>query len=67
MLAAQSLGLGTAWIGLTQRELQAKKKLSRHFKVPKGFIVWGVLTLGIPDIEYQRAPPRRVMRVQWIE
>jgi len=67
MLAAQSIGLGTAWIGVTQRQLQANKKLAKHFKTPKGFIVWGVMTLGIPDIQYRRAPPRRPLRIQWME
>ncbi|MBK5114172.1 MAG: nitroreductase family protein [Candidatus Heimdallarchaeota archaeon] len=63
MLAAQALGLGTCWIGIAQRVFQ-KRKIRKHFKVPKGYLVYGVITLGIPDIEYQRAPPRRAVRVQ---
>lgn len=67
MLAAQSLGLGTCWIGLAQRKLMNNRRLSKHFKVPKGFIVFGVMTLGIPAVQYLRGPPRRPLRVQWFE
>jgi nitroreductase/ferredoxin len=67
MLAAQSLGLGTCWIGFAQRRLQSKAKLRRHFNIPRGFKVLGVMTLGIPAIQYQRGPPRRELRVHWIE
>lgn len=63
MLAAQAQGLGTCWIGIAQRIFQ-KRKLKKHFKVPKGYQVYGVITIGEPDIEYQRAPPRRAVRVQ---
>ncbi len=66
MLAAQALGLGTCWIGIAQRVFQ-KRKIKKHFKVPRGYQVYGVITLGIPDIEYQRAPPRRAVRVQRME
>ena len=67
MLAAQSLGLGTCWIGFAQRRLQNLSKLRKHFNIPKGFNVRGVLILGDPAIQYQRGPPRRELRVNWIE
>ncbi len=67
MLAAQSLGLGTCWIGFVQRRLQNKKKLRKHFKIQKGFNVRGVLIMGIPAIEYQRGPPRKTLKVNWFE
>ncbi|NHJ48331.1 MAG: 4Fe-4S dicluster domain-containing protein [Asgard group archaeon] len=62
MLAAQALGLGTCWIGIAQRAFQ-KKKLRKHLKIPKGYNVYGVMTIGIPDITYQRAPPKKAVRV----
>lgn len=67
MLAAQSLGLGTCWIGFAQRRLQNKNKLRKRYGIPKGFQVWGVLVVGEPAIEYQRGPPRRSLRVNWFE
>ena len=65
MLAAQSLGLGTCWIGFAQEALHRKKRLRNHFGIPKGFKPWGVLALGEPAISYQRAPPRKPLRIQW--
>jgi nitroreductase/NAD-dependent dihydropyrimidine dehydrogenase PreA subunit len=67
MLAAQVLGYGTCWIGLAQRILQNKKKLRKYYKIPKGFQVMGVLTVGKPAIKYQRGPPRKPLRVNWLE
>ncbi|NHJ41372.1 MAG: 4Fe-4S dicluster domain-containing protein, partial [Asgard group archaeon] len=67
MLAAQALGYGTCWIGLAQRRLQNKKKLRKHYKIPKGFQVMGVLTVGKSAVKYQRCPPRKPLRVNWIE
>lgn len=67
MLAAQALGLGTCWIGFAQRKLNSSRKLKNHYKIPKGFDVLGVITVGEPAVEYRRAPPRRKLRVQWVE
>ena len=63
MLAAQALGLGTCWIGIAQRVFH-KRRIRKHFKVPKGYNVYGVITVGVPNVAYQRAPPRRAVRVQ---
>ncbi len=67
MLAAQALGLGSCWIGFAQRKLNGSRKLKKRYKIPKGFDVLGVITIGNPAVEYRRAPPRRKLRVQWIE
>lgn len=67
MLAAQALGLGTCWIGFAQRRLQNKKKLRKHFGIPKGSQVMGVIIVGKPAVKYQRGPPRRPLKVRWLE
>ncbi|MEA2069699.1 MAG: nitroreductase family protein [Asgard group archaeon] len=67
MLAAHSLGLGTCWIGFAQRRLEKKRKLRKYFGIPKGYHVMGVMTLGKPAIKYLRGPPRRPLRVDWVE
>ena len=67
MLAAQSLGLGTCWIGFAQRRLQNIRRIRKHFQIPKGYNVWGVLAIGAPAIKYQRAPPRRPLKIRWVE
>ena len=50
MLAAQAMGLGTCWIGFAQRRLQNIKRIKKHFQIPKGNHVWGVITMGYPAI-----------------
>jgi len=67
MLAAQALGLGTCWIGFAQRKLNGSRKLKKRYNIPKGFDVLGVITVGQPAMEYRRAPPRRKLKVHWIE
>ncbi|MHA1651138.1 MAG: nitroreductase family protein [Candidatus Helarchaeota archaeon] len=67
MLAAQSLGIGTCWIGLAQEAVFRKKKLRKWLGIPKGRNCFGVLALGFPDVKYYRAPPRNKLQVQWIE
>ena len=66
MLAAQALGLGTCWIGIAQRIFE-RRKMRKHFKVPKGYNVYGVIAVGVPALTYQRAPPKRALRVTKME
>lgn len=67
MLAAQALGLGSCWIGFAQQAMHRNRGLRKHFQIPKGYKVWGVLTLGTPDVNYKRGPPRRPLRVRWVD
>ncbi|MHA1195500.1 MAG: nitroreductase family protein [Promethearchaeota archaeon] len=66
MLAAQSLGLGSCWIGYAQEALSRSKKIRKHFKISKRMNVKGVLILGIPSVKYYRVPPREKLKVRWI-
>ncbi|MHC1592417.1 MAG: nitroreductase family protein [Candidatus Helarchaeales archaeon] len=66
MLAAQSLGLGTCWIGFAQEMLYRNKKVRKWLGVPKGEHVWGVMTLGVPAVKYSRVPPREPLRIKWL-
>jgi nitroreductase/NAD-dependent dihydropyrimidine dehydrogenase PreA subunit len=65
MLAAQSRGLGTCWIGIAQETVQRIKKLRKWLCIPKGRQVWGVLILGYPKIKFLRAPPRNPLNIEW--
>ncbi len=67
MFTAQSLGLGTCWIGFAQEAIRRKKSLRKWLQIPKGRTVWGVLALGYPNVQFQRAPPRKKLHVDWIE
>ncbi len=67
MFAAQSLGVGTCWVGFAQEAIRRKKKLRKWLQIPKGRNVQGVLALGYPNVQFHRAPPRKELKVQWFE
>ncbi|GAJ08181.1 unnamed protein product, partial [marine sediment metagenome] len=57
MIYAQSLGLGSCWIGLAHGVLNANKKLKEEVASIRGTI-WGVITIGYPTQIYYKVPPR---------
>jgi len=59
MLSAQSLGLGSCWIGLAHRVLTSNKEIQENF-IGIQEKIWGIIILGYPDDErkYYRVPPR---------
>ncbi|MFX0042365.1 MAG: nitroreductase family protein, partial [Candidatus Hodarchaeota archaeon] len=61
-LAAQSLGLGTCWIGWMQIAFEFNPKLTKLVGI-RGRS-WGVMTIGYPDIKYLRCPPRSRKKVK---
>ncbi len=66
MFAAQSLGLGSCWMGFAQEAARRKKKLRKWLGIPKGRNVWGVLALGYPSVQFHRAPPRKELQVKYL-
>ena len=66
MLSAQSLGLGSCWIGYAHSALTGNSELRiKHTGIKRH--VLGVMTLGYPAVKYQRAPPRPPLKVRYIE
>jgi nitroreductase len=64
-LAAQSLGLGTCWNGWTQMAFDKNKKLLKLAGIRgKG---WGAFTIGYPDINYIRCPPRKQKKIKGLD
>jgi nitroreductase/NAD-dependent dihydropyrimidine dehydrogenase PreA subunit len=63
-LAAQSLGLATCWNGFLIMAAEADKDIRKLLGV-RGH-VQGALTIGYPDVKYQRVPSRRLPRVKEI-
>ena len=55
-LAAQSLGLGTCWNGFVQIASQHNKKIMKLIGIRGNRI--GAFTIGYPNINFKRAPPR---------
>ena len=64
-LAAQSLGLGTCYNGWTQIAFEKNRKLGRIAGI-RGKS-WGVITLGYPNVNYLRCPPRSHKKIKGLE
>jgi nitroreductase len=61
-LAAQALGLGTCWNGMTQLAIQSNPKIKKLANI-KGRIV-GAFTIGYPKAKFYRVAPRRMKEVE---
>ncbi|MFX1326240.1 MAG: nitroreductase family protein [Promethearchaeota archaeon] len=66
MLAAETLGLGTCWIGWAQEPLNGLKEI-RETHLGTSDFVSGVFTIGFPDVKYKRSPTRPVIETNWID
>ncbi len=64
-LAAQSLGLGTCWNGLSQAAMRMNPALMKMIGI-RGKTT-GVFVLGYPNITFHRAPPRSSKTVKGLE
>lgn len=67
MLAAQSRGIGTCWIGFAQEAFYLKKSLKKRLGIPGQHHVYGVMVMGYPDVTYHRVPVREQLKVQYID
>jgi nitroreductase/NAD-dependent dihydropyrimidine dehydrogenase PreA subunit len=66
MLSAQSLGLGTCWIGLAHGVLVANEDIKEKIAGIKGH-VWGVITIGYPAQTFYRIPPRPSIKTKGLD
>jgi len=66
MLSAQSLGLGSCWIGLASGVLKSNKEIKRKTTGIKGN-VWGVIILGYPAQRFYHAPPRPMIKTKGLD
>lgn len=65
-LAAEARGIGVCWAGYLTRVAEEHAALRKFLEVPDGYAVRGGLMLGEGTYNYQRIPPRKPLRVQWI-
>ncbi|MFX1481170.1 MAG: nitroreductase family protein [Promethearchaeota archaeon] len=63
MLAAQTLGLGSCWIGYAHGILIEHPQLCKKLTGIQTHVL-GVITLGYPAVKYYRAPPRSLMEIR---
>jgi nitroreductase/NAD-dependent dihydropyrimidine dehydrogenase PreA subunit len=61
MLAAESLGLGTCWIGMLQGSVAMNRDILKLLEI-KGYIL-GAFTLGFPAVKYRRTVPRAPLKI----
>jgi nitroreductase/NAD-dependent dihydropyrimidine dehydrogenase PreA subunit len=65
MLAAESLGLGTCWIGQIQGAVPRNKEILNILGI-KGMIL-GAFTLGYPAVKYHRTTPRPPLKIKGLK
>jgi NAD-dependent dihydropyrimidine dehydrogenase PreA subunit/nitroreductase len=71
LMAAHAFGLGACWNGYLQHaaagdHVKGFTKLRELLGIPKGFKVYGALTLGWPVARLHSVPPRKT-EIRWIE
>jgi len=64
-LAAQALGLGTCWNGMSQAAIRMNPELMKMVGL-RGKTV-GAFVIGYPNITFHRAPPRSSKSVKGLE
>jgi nitroreductase len=62
MLYAETLGIGSCWIGGIQKLFAGNKEISREI-IGNSEKVGGIMIFGYPAVEYKRAPPRPPMKL----
>jgi nitroreductase len=67
MFAALSLGLSTCWIGLAQEYFSRTKKARKKWGIPLKHDVYGVFVLGYSELEFIAGPPRRPLKIKWVD
>ncbi|UCD01590.1 MAG: nitroreductase family protein [Promethearchaeota archaeon] len=66
MLSAQSLGLGTCWIGLAHGVLISSEEIREEIAGIQGR-VWGVIIIGYPTQKFFRVPPRPPIKTKGLD
>ncbi len=66
MLCAQTLDLGSCWIGGVQRFLMKNKEIQKKvFGIDDK--IFGIMVLGYPAVKYYRAPPRPPLEINEVD
>ncbi|MCG8570203.1 MAG: nitroreductase family protein [Spirochaetes bacterium] len=67
ILTAESLGLGTCWIGFAEIAMEKNRKIKKAIGIPVHEQILAVFTLGYPAVSYHRAPPRGPVKIKWLD
>jgi len=66
MLSAQTMGLGSCWIGFAHGILLENSEIREKFTGIQTYVL-GVMTIGYPAVKYFRAPPRPPIEIKGID
>ena len=66
MVSAQSLGLGSCWIGLAHGVLTSNKEIREEIAGIRGNVL-GVIIIGYPAQKYYRVPPRPDIKTKGLD
>jgi nitroreductase len=64
-LMAQSLGLGCCFNGILVNAVNHSRKIKRWLDIPPNHICYAAMTLGHPDVQYQRPAHRDPPKATW--
>lgn len=64
-LMAQSLGLGTCYVGFFLHAMAYNPKIAELLALPEGYQVQAVLAIGYPEDQFMRTAPRKPLSVEW--
>jgi hypothetical protein len=65
-LMAQALGLGTCFVSLAEKGLNASKRCKALAGIPTNDHIHAVLLLGYPDVTYRRPVPKPEKTIRWV-
>jgi len=66
-LVAETLGIGSCYIGFFARALLFDEELKKDVGIDEDYKVYAVLALGYPDVEYLRTVERPALDVKWLK
>ena len=66
VLMAETLGLGTCFIGFLVSGLEKSEELREALKIPDDHQVPVAFTVGYPDVQFRRLVARNPARVKWL-
>lgn len=69
LLTAESLNIGTCWIGLVKPLFTGERaeEFAQKYSIPEGFELYYAITLGYKTTENESAPPRRENTINFIK
>ncbi|MBN1572110.1 MAG: nitroreductase family protein [Deltaproteobacteria bacterium] len=65
-IGAQSLGLGSCFIGMIPPVVERSKKIKEKFRIPVENRVLAAMILGIPAVKFKRSVPRELGGVAYV-